>query len=74
MTDLPVISGVEAIKLFERAGFYKKRQRGSHIILRRDVPFCQIVIPNHKILDCGTLRAIIRQTGMSVSDFRELLK
>jgi predicted RNA binding protein YcfA (HicA-like mRNA interferase family) len=73
MNDLPVISGVDAVKALERAGFYKKRQKGGHIILRRDVPFCQLVVPNHKSLDRGTLRAIIRQAGMSVFDFCELL-
>ncbi len=74
MSDLPAISGVAAVKALERAGFYKKRQKGSHIVIRRDFPFCQLVVPNQKILDRGTLRAIIRQAGMNVSDFCELLK
>lgn len=69
MSDLPVISGVEAVKAFERAGFNKKRQRGSHIIIRRDAPFCQFVIPNHKILDRGALRAIIRCSMLTIFTF-----
>jgi predicted RNA binding protein YcfA (HicA-like mRNA interferase family) len=56
-----------------QAGFYLKRQRGSHIILRRDDPFAQLVVPDHKELDRGTLRAIIRQAGLSIEQFVELL-
>jgi predicted RNA binding protein YcfA (HicA-like mRNA interferase family) len=44
-----------------RAGFRIRRQHASHIILRRDDPFAQIVVPDHKELDRGTLRAILRQ-------------
>jgi predicted RNA binding protein YcfA (HicA-like mRNA interferase family) len=73
MTKLPVISGRECLKSLERAGFYFKRQEGSHMILRRDDPFAQVVIPDHKELDRGTLRAIIRQAGLSVDNFVKLL-
>ena len=73
MTKLPRVSGRECIKALERAGFYFKRQEGSHIILRRDDPFAQIVVPDHKELDRGTLRAIIRQAGLGVDEFINLL-
>ncbi|MBI4688024.1 MAG: type II toxin-antitoxin system HicA family toxin [Nitrospirae bacterium] len=73
MSKLPRVSGRECVKALERAGFYFKRQEGSHIILRRDSPFAQIVVPDHKELDRGTLRAIIRQSGLSVDDFIKLL-
>lgn len=43
------------------------------MILRRDDPFAQLVVPDHKELDRGTLRAIIRQAGLSVDQFVELL-
>jgi len=39
---------------------------------RRDDPFCQTVVPDHKELDRGTLRAIIRQAGLSVDEFINL--
>ena len=74
MGKLPVISGHKCARALERAGFYFKRQTGSHLILRRDNPFIQIVIPNHKILDRGTLRSIIRQADLSVMEFVDLLK
>ncbi|MBC7264907.1 MAG: type II toxin-antitoxin system HicA family toxin [Chloroflexi bacterium] len=73
MSKLPRISGRECVKALGKAGFYFKRQEGSHIILRRDDPFAQIVVPDHKELDRGTLRAIIRQAGLSVDEFVNLL-
>ena len=73
MSKLPRISGRECIKAMEKAGFQFKRQEGSHIILRRNDPFAQLVVPDHKELDRGTLRAIIRQAGMSVDEFVRLV-
>ncbi len=74
MSKLPVISGRKCVRALERADFYLKRQRGSHLILRRDDPFAQVVVPDHKVLDRGTLRAIIQQAGLSVDEFVNLLK
>ncbi len=72
MSKLPVISGRECIKVLEKAGFYFKRQEGSHIVLRKDNPFAQVVVPEHKELDRGTLRSIIRQSGLSLDEFIKL--
>lgn len=69
MSGLPVVSGKECVKILGKAGFYFKRREGSHITLRRDDPFAQAVVPDHKELDRGTLRAIIRQAGLSVDEF-----
>ncbi|MEO8400093.1 MAG: type II toxin-antitoxin system HicA family toxin [Ignavibacteriaceae bacterium] len=73
MSKLPVVSGRKCVKALEKIGFYFKRQEGSHIILRRDKPFAQTVVPDHKELDRGTLRAIIRQSDLTVEDFIKLL-
>jgi len=73
MTKLPKISGKECINALLKAGFYFKRQSGSRIVLRRDDPFAQLVVPNHKELDRGTLRAIIRQSDINVHEFMKLL-
>ncbi|MBN2654196.1 MAG: type II toxin-antitoxin system HicA family toxin [Nitrospirae bacterium] len=73
MTKLPRVSGQDCIKALTRAGFVVKRQEGSHIVLRRDDPFSQLVVPNHKELDRGTLRAIIRQSGLGLDEFVRLL-
>ena len=73
MSKLPRVSGRECVKALEKAGFQFKRQEGSHMILRRTDPFAQLVVPDHKELDRGTLRAIIRQTGLSVEEFVKYL-
>jgi predicted RNA binding protein YcfA (HicA-like mRNA interferase family) len=73
MSRLPRISGRECVGALCRVGFRVKRQEGSHIVLRRDDPFAQIVVPDHKELDRGTLRAIIRSADLSVEEFIELL-
>ena len=73
MSGLPRISGKECVKVLGKIGYYLKRQEGSHMILRRDNPFGQVVVPDHKELDRGTLRAIIRQTNLSVDEFIKLL-
>ncbi len=73
MSKLPSISGRACIKALERAGFVVKRQEGSHVILRRTQPFSQLVVPDHKELDRGTLRAIIRQADLTVEEFLRLL-
>ncbi len=73
MSKLPSISGKECIKVLEKIGFYQKRRESSHIILRRDEPFTQVVIPDHPELARGTLRAIIRDVGLSVEEFVSLL-
>lgn len=74
MSKLPVISGRACIKALERAGFKFTRQRGSHISMLREDPYAQVVVPDHRELDRGTLRAIIRQAGLSVEEFIDLLK
>lgn len=74
MTKLPVISGRDCVKALERAGFFLKRQEGSHIILRRNSRFAQVVVPDYRELDRGTLRGIIRQAGLSVEEFAKLLE
>ena len=70
---LPRVAGRECVAALERVGFRVRRQEGSHMILRRDEPFAQVVVPDHRELDRGTLRAIIRQAGLSVSEFVRLL-
>ena len=67
MPELPKISGKKAIQVFEKLGFSVVRQRGSHVVLRKNSKGC--VIPLHKSLAIGTLRSAIRQAGVQVEDF-----
>jgi predicted RNA binding protein YcfA (HicA-like mRNA interferase family) len=73
VSHLPVVSGRTCVRAVQRVGFRVIRQVGSHIVLRRDEPFCQVVIPDHKTLDRGTLRSILRSVGLTAEQFRELL-
>jgi len=73
MSKLPRISGRECVKALERAGFLTKRQQSTHIVLRRENPFAQVVVPDHRELDRGTLRAILRHAALSVDEFLALL-
>ncbi len=68
MSKLPVISGNECVKALKRLDFYIKRQHGSHMIMRKDDPFHQVVVPDHKTIDRGTLHSIIKQAGISVDE------
>lgn len=72
MTKLPPISGKDCVRKLERAGFYIRRQEGSHIIMRKDIPYKQVVVPNHRVLDRGTLRAILRQCDIEIEEFINL--
>jgi predicted RNA binding protein YcfA (HicA-like mRNA interferase family) len=67
MPELPRISGDEAIKVFIKLGFHLTRQKGSHVVMRREDKGC--VIPRHKELAVGTLRSAIRQAGISIDEF-----
>jgi predicted RNA binding protein YcfA (HicA-like mRNA interferase family) len=69
-TDL---SGQEVRAALERAGFVFRRQKGSHMVLRRDRPYARAVVPDHKQLRSGTLRRIILDAGLSVDEFIQLL-
>lgn len=75
MSKLPRgLSGRTVVSALERAGFYRRRQKGSHMVMRRDKPFAQVVVPMHKSLDTGTLDAILEGAGISVEHFFTLLK
>jgi predicted RNA binding protein YcfA (HicA-like mRNA interferase family) len=71
---LPRISGREVVNALLRMGYEHDRQRGSHIILRQTTyPHRRIVVPDHKEIAKGTLRSIIRETGLTVEEFKALL-
>jgi predicted RNA binding protein YcfA (HicA-like mRNA interferase family) len=69
---LPACSGAEAVKAFERLGYERVRQRGSHVFLK-----CEgrksLSVPLHDQLKSGTLRGLIRDSGFSVKTFSDAL-
>ena len=74
MSVLPRVSGREVVKALAKVGYEQDRQRGSHIILRRETyPHRRVVVPDHNEVAKGTLRSIIRETGLTVDEFKALL-
>ncbi|NCR15686.1 type II toxin-antitoxin system HicA family toxin [Microcystis aeruginosa] len=74
MSELPPIAGRQVVKALGKIGYELDRQRGSHIILRQKAyPYRRITIPDHREVAKGTLRAIIRQAGLTVAEFKTLL-
>lgn len=74
MSKLPAVSGATAVKALGRAGYHVDHQTGSHIILRQiAAPHRRLTVPNHRELAKGTLRSIIREAGLTVEQFADLL-
>jgi predicted RNA binding protein YcfA (HicA-like mRNA interferase family) len=72
MARLPVLSGAEAVKVFEKAGWTVDRQRGSHVVLVKEGHPATLSVPDHKELAKGTLRSLVRAAGMTADDFAAL--
>ncbi|MBI2094490.1 MAG: type II toxin-antitoxin system HicA family toxin [Candidatus Omnitrophica bacterium] len=75
MSKLPILSGASLIRALEKAGFSQIRQRGSHVVLQKrdSARVLTTVVPTHKELAIGTLRAILRQVELSPEDLTKLL-
>ena len=74
MSALPRgLSYRRAVAALKRAGFSVRRQKGSHIVMRRDQPFAQVVVLAHRSIDTGTLGSILAVAGLTVDEFVELL-
>jgi predicted RNA binding protein YcfA (HicA-like mRNA interferase family) len=67
------ISGKEAAKAFAKAGWQTMGQVGSHLVMTKPGQRANLSIPQHRELSVGTLRALIRCAGLSVSEFLDLL-
>ena len=74
MTKLPVVSGKQVIKALGKAGFYIHHQKGSHVTLRKEAYHqVRVVVPVHQVVKKRTLRSIIKDAGLTVEEFVELL-
>jgi predicted RNA binding protein YcfA (HicA-like mRNA interferase family) len=74
MASLPVVSGSDAVKAFQRFGWTIARQSSSHIIMTKDGEIASLSIPNHKEVARGTLRSLIRSANLTVDEFVQKLK
>ncbi|NOZ06020.1 MAG: type II toxin-antitoxin system HicA family toxin [Chloroflexi bacterium] len=71
MPRLRVLSGKKVCSILAQYGFVEVRQRGSHIVMQKRTTDSTITVPvpNHRELRTGTLRSIIRQSGLPRSLF-----
>jgi len=71
MPELHRVSGQEAIRALERLGFVQIRQRGSHVVLKKQTPEGEVgcVVPLHRELAIGTLRSMLKQAKVTPDEF-----
>ena len=69
----PLLSGQKILKAFQKLGYYKVGQRGSHIKIRNDEKEITLIIPDHKEVDYWTLKGILKDAELSVEEFISLL-
>ena len=74
MPRYPELPPDKIVTALQRVGFYVRRQRGSHIVMRRDDPFAQTIVPHHRTVKPTILAEIVRQAGMGLDDFLKLVR
>ena len=75
MRRSPRVSGAEVVQALERMGFRQVRQRGSHVVMRKDTPDGAIgcVVPLHRELATGTLNGILDQARIRMDELLDNL-
>jgi predicted RNA binding protein YcfA (HicA-like mRNA interferase family) len=73
LSQIPLISGLKAVKAFEKAGWIVVRQSGSHLHMNRVGSDMILTIPQHRELKRATLKNIVRTSGLSLDEFKKLL-
>jgi predicted RNA binding protein YcfA (HicA-like mRNA interferase family) len=74
MAGLPLLSGREVVRAFSHDGWRVARQRGSHVILIKAGSMATLSVPDHKEVAKGTLRSLIRSSGLTVDEFAALAR
>ena len=73
MPSLPRLSGRDVVKAFARDGWEMARRRGSHMILVKPGHMATLSVPDHREVAKGTLRSLIRSSGLTMEEFAALL-
>jgi len=73
MASLPSVSGRELVRAFSKDGWQMVRQRGSHMILVKEGHMATLSVPDHREVAKGTLRSLIRSSGLTADGFVALL-
>jgi len=71
---LPVVSGKQAVEAFSKRGWKPDRRKGSHIVLTKEGSPVILSVPDHKEIQRGTLRSLIRDAGLTLKAFINLLR
>lgn len=71
-SDLKLVSGSEAVKKLQRAGWTVMRQKGSHVMLTKSGYQWTLSVPTHNELGPGLLRKLLKQAEISVEEFNKL--
>lgn len=66
---LPVLSGLEVVRILESFGWEMVRQVGSHMIMVKESEIVTLSVPNHREVAKGTLRSLIRNAGLTLDEF-----
>ena len=74
MAQLPILTGVEVVRAFEKLGWELARQSGSHMVITKDGEMASLSIPKHKEVAKGTLRSLIRSANLTIDEFNEAVK
>jgi predicted RNA binding protein YcfA (HicA-like mRNA interferase family) len=70
----PVLSGQAVVRVFENLGWRVAWQNGSHIVMVKTGENVTLSVPNHKTIAKGTLRSLIRASGLTVAEFLSSVK
>jgi predicted RNA binding protein YcfA (HicA-like mRNA interferase family) len=75
VSQAPAVTGKQLVKILEGQGWYVKRMRGSHHILRHPTIPDAVPVPVHgnRTIKRGTLGNILRTAGISREEFQRLL-
>jgi predicted RNA binding protein YcfA (HicA-like mRNA interferase family) len=73
-SSLPVLSGREVVRAFEKCGWQVARQKASHIIMIKPGEIVTLSVPDHKEVARGTLRSLIRASNLTIQQFTEAAK
>jgi predicted RNA binding protein YcfA (HicA-like mRNA interferase family) len=74
MASLPILSGRDVVKVFAKDDWHMVRHRGSHMILVKERLMATLSVPDHREVAKGTLRSLIRSSGLTVEEFSCLVK
>jgi predicted RNA binding protein YcfA (HicA-like mRNA interferase family) len=75
MSKLPILTGLELVKILEKVGFKNVRQKGSHVFLKhQDNRITIIPVHKGKDIDRSLLRKILRDAKISPDNLKDILK